>query len=197
MSSEVHITKPAAAQRQIDAAIRIYFSGEDQLAVHTIVAAAHGILVNLDEKRGKPIMNDVYAEALEKVIDKLQLKKISNAEIAQNVPSFKAFIQGMRRKPGNFLKHADRDPHKSLDASTLGTEHLLLEACTLYKELGLKTTREMYTYARWHLAVYPHLESDKMKTDIGYLHELPHDTQLQVGKFLLERLAERSIADQL
>lgn len=47
----IGITKTVAAQRQIDAAIRIMFSGEDPLAVHTVVAAAFGIVKELTKKR--------------------------------------------------------------------------------------------------------------------------------------------------
>jgi len=35
------ITKRDAAQRQIDAAIRLYFDEGEELAIHTLVGAAH------------------------------------------------------------------------------------------------------------------------------------------------------------
>ena len=35
----VHVTKLAAAQRQLTAAIRMFLQGEDDLAVHTVAAA--------------------------------------------------------------------------------------------------------------------------------------------------------------
>ena len=49
----IHITKIAAAKRQLDAAIRMFFAGEDELAVHTIAAAAFRVLRDLHKKRGK------------------------------------------------------------------------------------------------------------------------------------------------
>jgi hypothetical protein len=48
----LHITKLAAAQRQLDAAIRMTFAGEDALAIHTVAAAAFRLLRDLKEKRG-------------------------------------------------------------------------------------------------------------------------------------------------
>jgi hypothetical protein len=50
---EVLIGKLAAAQRQLDAAIRLTFLGEDPLAIYTVTAAALGILLPLAEQRGK------------------------------------------------------------------------------------------------------------------------------------------------
>jgi hypothetical protein len=51
--SNIEITKEAAAQRQIDAAIRMVFlHGEDLLAVHTVAAAARGIVRYLAKDRG-------------------------------------------------------------------------------------------------------------------------------------------------
>ena len=36
--ASLHITKLAAAERQLKAAIRMFFAREDSLAVHTVVA---------------------------------------------------------------------------------------------------------------------------------------------------------------
>ncbi|PKU22660.1 hypothetical protein [Telmatospirillum siberiense] len=45
----VIVTKETAAQRQIDAAIRMYFAQEDELAVQTVAAAAYTILRDLQD----------------------------------------------------------------------------------------------------------------------------------------------------
>ncbi len=47
----VFITKQAAAQRQLDAAIRMTLAGEDELAIHTVAAAAYGIVRALKEAK--------------------------------------------------------------------------------------------------------------------------------------------------
>lgn len=50
--ADLSITKQAAAQRQIDAAIRMLFlHGEDFIAIHTVAAAARTILNDLAEAR--------------------------------------------------------------------------------------------------------------------------------------------------
>ena len=43
--------KALSSSAQIDAAIRILFTGEDVLAAHTVVAASHRIVLDLAEKR--------------------------------------------------------------------------------------------------------------------------------------------------
>ncbi len=61
MSSEtarVFIRKEAAAQRQIDAAIRMTLVEEDELAIHTVVAAAYGILRGLKQNQDRNKLSD-------------------------------------------------------------------------------------------------------------------------------------------
>jgi hypothetical protein len=51
--ASIYINKLAAAQRQLDAAIRMMLAGEDELAIHTIAAAAYQILRDLKKHRGR------------------------------------------------------------------------------------------------------------------------------------------------
>ena len=48
-----YINKLAAAERQLAAAIQMYFLCLDPVAIHTVSSAAHTILANLLEHRGK------------------------------------------------------------------------------------------------------------------------------------------------
>lgn len=45
--TKVYISKHSAVQRQLDAAIRWLFEGEDPLPIHTVVAAAYGLVKDL------------------------------------------------------------------------------------------------------------------------------------------------------
>jgi hypothetical protein len=54
------VGKIAAASRELDAAIRMFFAREDELAIHTVASAAFRILRDLTKKHGK----DFTAEAL-------------------------------------------------------------------------------------------------------------------------------------
>ena len=59
-SGKIHVTKLAAAQRQLRAAIRMFFSGEDELAIHTVASAAYRVLSDLKMERGRDEVGDYY-----------------------------------------------------------------------------------------------------------------------------------------
>lgn len=183
--AELHITKQASAQRQLDAAIRILFSGEDVLAVHTVVSAAHNVLTDIDNKSGKTALT-LYADTL----SELQ-RKHPGIPLPPAATDFKWWLQEKNRSGANFLKHADRDSGKALDPSTLSTDHLLLEACLIYRNLGLDPTHEMNVFGRWHLAIYPSQNEDRIITKFGDVSEFDRDQQLEFGLFLLEAIGGR------
>lgn len=184
--SSVSITKFSAAQRQIDSAIRMLFSGEDALAVHTIAAAAHGIVLDLAKKRNLPL----YTESIRKTIVTQYRQQfgetIPNEKLQILTAQFeKKHFRPHLNRPANFLKHADKDAGKVLGEDSLQTDLLLLVSCVTYAELGLEYTPEMKTYCRWHLAVYPHQNGDEIETNGGYLHDLSRAHQLEFGDFML------------
>ncbi len=63
-ASIVVIRKMAAAQRQIDAAIRMYLSEEDKLAVYTVAAAALKILRDVMKGRGRSFVAEQWQGTL-------------------------------------------------------------------------------------------------------------------------------------
>ena len=189
--ASVSITKHSAAQRQIDAAIRILFSGEDALAVHTVVAAAHRIVLDLAEKRNLA----PYTESIRKTIATLYRQQfgetIPNHKLHHWAAQFEnGYLRPHLNRPANFLKHAENDASKVLDQESLQTDILLLVSCVTYAELGPEYTPEMNAFCRWHLAVYPHEDGDEIKTDSGYVHDLSRAHQLEFGDFMLSHYRE-------
>jgi hypothetical protein len=75
--SEILISKMAAAQRQLDAAIRMIFHEEDELAIYTVIAAAHRVLRDIMSKRGR----SAAAEAI-----KDNIRGIANALVQGTLP---------------------------------------------------------------------------------------------------------------
>src|SRR5438132_13620029 len=63
-SARLHVTKIAAAERQLRSAIRMFFAGEDELAVHTLASAAYRLLADLKAERGIDEVGDVYQTAI-------------------------------------------------------------------------------------------------------------------------------------
>ena len=85
--NETRITKRQAAQRQIDAGIRMLFRNDDPVAIHTVAMAAFRILSDLVKQRG-----------LEHPIDSMI-----------RPGKEKKFWRGINSS-ANFFKHADKDP---------------------------------------------------------------------------------------
>ena len=106
--ASVDITKSTAAQRQIDAAIRMLFSDEDALAVHTVAAAAHRIVLDLTEKRSGARGKSLYAESVREALTTLCRDLLgmspSSAKIQRDLPRFEKFFRKHLNRPANFLK---------------------------------------------------------------------------------------------
>ena len=114
-----HVNKESAAQRQLDAAIRILFSGEDSLAVHTIAAAGHGLVADLAKHRGAPIADQLYEDTVKEVYRGLLGRSPTDKEVERNSPKLKIQLRKWGNRPANFLKHAKEiiyvlDPAKQL-----------------------------------------------------------------------------------
>lgn len=63
-SASILISKLTAAQRQIDAAVRMTLAGEDKLAVYTVAAAALKVLRDVMRKRGITLVEDRHLHTL-------------------------------------------------------------------------------------------------------------------------------------
>ena len=50
--TQARVTKLDVVRRQLAAAIGLFFAESDAIAVHTLVAAAHQILVDLGQRKG-------------------------------------------------------------------------------------------------------------------------------------------------
>jgi hypothetical protein len=171
---KVYVTKIASAQRQLDTAIRMHFSGEDELAIHTVAAAAYRILRDLKAKRGRGELADLLSLGLFAYADDLVSGRLQNVPefLARDgfKPAIEKIVEGMRRgeiktysdvqlspnwlserkhwtefnKTTNFLKHSDRDQDQLLSASELNNDDLLVAAAVTYKELMGTWTPEMF-----------------------------------------------------
>ena len=189
--ASVSITKLSAAQRQIDAAIRILFSGEDPLAVHTVVGAAHSIVLDLAGKRNVTPYTESIGQAIMTLYRQRFDEAIPNDKLRHWVARFEEkHFRPYWNRPANFLKHADRDPGEVLDQDSLQTDTLLLVSCATCMKLGLEHTPEMNAFCRWHRAVYPHENGDEINTGSGYVHDLSRAHQLEFGGFMLSHYRE-------
>lgn len=162
--SNIHLTKLAAARRQLCAAIRMYFAGEDELAVHTVASAAYRIIADLKSKRGRDeaadywlmlcfyFVRDHRRGTLPDFVTEDQEQMARIRELAEQLPmitatsrfedinasatpDFAKWFWDKRNKVANFLKHADRDASAHISMDEVDNLLLLLQAQASYFDL--------------------------------------------------------------
>jgi methylphosphotriester-DNA--protein-cysteine methyltransferase len=161
--STVHITKLAAAERQLRAAIRLFFVREDGLAVHTVAAAAYQLLADLKAKRGMSEAADTHLtsifyavrsfrrgtlpksmtdnsavmaeiERLAALLPIMADSQISDVSVSIGADDEKRYWNA-RHKTANFLKHAERDSDDVLVEDAVDNANLLMLALGAYLDL--------------------------------------------------------------
>jgi hypothetical protein len=159
----VHITKLAAAQRQLRAAIRLYFVDEDELAIHTVASAAYRLINDLKAARGMSeaadahlvsifyVVRDFRRETLPKHISENSEMMKWVVEMAEKLPitaeskiedvtahidddAARAFWR-KRNEASNFLKHADKDSQGQISLEKVDNFTLLMQAMGAYTDL--------------------------------------------------------------
>jgi hypothetical protein len=103
----LQITKMDAAHRQIRAAIRMWFTEEDPVAIHTLIAAAHELLHTLFKRKGLSGL----------IFDSPIIREEYRGDAAKRI-----------KAPATFFKHSQRDPDAVIDFYPRMNE-LLLFAC--------------------------------------------------------------------
>jgi hypothetical protein len=73
--------KLEAARRQLNAAIRMTFANEDELAIHTVAAAAYGIVRDLLGTRGRSDSEELYAGGIYNTARLLATGELPQAEL--------------------------------------------------------------------------------------------------------------------
>ncbi len=137
MEKVLQISKLDAAKRQLETAIRLYFSNSDPISIHTLTAAAYNVIRDINKKRGgKPMLiKELAFDYLNPEGEKIWVKKMNEAE--------------------NFFKHADRDHGKTLDFRPELNEIYILDACLHYYDLTKEFPPLFTIYRAWFTAIHP------------------------------------------
>lgn len=175
-TTELLVFKTTAAQRQLDAAIRMYFAGEDELAIYTVAAAAHRILRDLMETRGRSAVSELLHDGVQGLAEALAKGTLSDQDrrLFEGQPIWQVIVRladsirdggssarldvvtnshfdrtfwHSQNEPANFLKHADRDAEHAISVNKIRVEPLLDSACIAYMHLMAGLTIEMDIYA--------------------------------------------------
>jgi hypothetical protein len=124
------IDKLTAARREIECAIRLVAATEDELAIHTLVMAAFGILRDLSAGR------TYYERGVKPHLTAMGKRRLSQA--------------------ANFLKHADRDPKAALKPFPHEENDWRIGFCLiLYRDLAGAFTPAMAAFHAWMVIRHP------------------------------------------
>jgi hypothetical protein len=142
------ISKLDAARRNLAAAVRLFFERGDPIAIHTLAAAAQGVIRDVARARGlahTSILHD-YPDIPPDA--RKQWAKVLNA-------------------PRNFFKHADADPDGTLEFDESANEALLLDACLILNEIRDRPLSEANVYLGWFTTANPKLRCALSDNQIG------------------------------
>ena len=162
--ADIHITKLEAARRQLCAAIRMYFSAEDELAIHTVASAAYGIIRDLKAQRNRDEVGDNFLTSIFYAVQEYKTGKLPSylannpefmkwiSETAQQLPitestkfddvkvqassDTKKEFWRKRNKVSNFLKHADRDSSAHISVGEIDNLFLLMQVQSSYCDVA-------------------------------------------------------------
>jgi hypothetical protein len=134
---EFKISKLDAAKRQLETAIRLYFSNDDPVSIHMLAAAAYNVLHDVTKQRGADpmIIKGHMLEMVKPEYKKMIIEKVNEAE--------------------NFFKHADRDHEATLDFNPDMTDMRLIDACAQYSKLAGEEPPLFVIYRVWFTLKYP------------------------------------------
>ncbi len=164
-TAALHVTKLAAAKRQIQAAIRLFFLDEDELAIHTVASAAYGLLKDLKRDRGQSEAADIYRTAffyvvrdfrrgtlpahftsdpsimaeVERIADQLFFITADSRlpDVTLTIPQdVEKQYWNENNRAANFLKHADRDTDGTLSLERIDNHRLILKCCSAYQDIA-------------------------------------------------------------
>lgn len=173
---KLFINKLSAGERQLSAAIRMYFLEEEPLAIHTVASAAHNVLSDLLSHRGKDASIHGVIYGLLRAAKDLQEGELTEDEVrawgedalktirqyadmfakdpkldidtvtSSAPPDFARAFWAEKRASYNYLKHADRDATSLLDEATINNEDTIVHAMTCSQHLNAKHTQEKHFF---------------------------------------------------
>jgi hypothetical protein len=128
--AEMKISKLDAAKRQMETAVRLYFSEADPVSIHTLTWAVYQVLADINKSRGgNPMVTEWILRGV--LPDKIAEAKCRLSSAA------------------NFFKHANRDPDTILAFDPAQTEVLLFDVCSKYRDLTGEVVPMLGVYWAW------------------------------------------------
>jgi hypothetical protein len=169
------MNKSDAARRQINAAIRMTFNGEEPVAILAVIAGAHRIIKDICEGRGD--------------IDSYRHFKnwIAPGKEAEFWRHWNASM--------NFIKHADNDPNDIVEFDDENTDFLIMLTSKWYADLGNGPSEEMRHFAGFYGIHHPDFIKPETLQELGSTYSAQITEAIEYSKVLTRR--EKLIAARI
>jgi hypothetical protein len=165
--TKLRINKLDAARRQINAAIRMTFEGEDPVAIHSVIAAGHRIIRDICEQRG-----DI--ESYLRFTDWI-------------APGYEREFWHAMNASANFIKHADKDPDEIHELDDEASDYMIVFATKWYRDLGNSISTEMNVFATWWAVQHPNVLKGEILTQFVKAGISSHVEGLKKAMAVLDR----------
>ena len=128
----IRVSKLNAARRQLDCAIELWFADKDQVSVHTLAAAAHQIIHDINQKK----------DGGKLFFDSAIIKDEHRSEFITII-----------KNAMNFFKHADKDAEEILEFAPLSSIMFMTFSIVGLEMLGETSNDIEYVFFYW-LAIH-------------------------------------------
>lgn len=142
---KIRVSKLDAARRQLDCAIELWFAGKDDVSIHTLAAAAHQIIYDINKKRGG---RDLF-------FDSIVIRDEYRGE----------FIALVKRDM-NFFKHADRDAEGITELVLMGSIMFMLFSAIGLHQLGERLNDVEDNFILWLALHHPNWIKEDFRKQI-------------------------------
>jgi hypothetical protein len=159
------ISKPDAASRQLDAAIRMIFADGDIVATHTLAAAAAQVTADLMKGKGKTSL--VRSGAM--------VREDCRKEVLRTMAA-----------PENFFKHADRDPDKTIEFNPETTQYVIFASLAEFQVLTGEVSKAGQLFQAWFLITHEGmlLENETTKPMRDWVEVIRTGGEMEKSDFL-------------
>jgi hypothetical protein len=132
----IWIDKIEVTKRQISEAVTLFFESRDLVVIHTIIASAHHILIDVGKESGT-------------------VSVIKNPE-GMTREEFRKHV-GTINEPYNFFKHADKDPKGKINIAPIDrfTSDFILDAIIMLQRISGNIPLEAKVFWSWFVSTYP------------------------------------------
>ena len=161
-SKKIRVSKLDAARRQLDCAIELWFADKDDVSIHTLAAAAHQVIHDINKKKG----------GQELLFDSIKIKDEYRSE-------FIALV----KKDMNFFKHADQDPEGITEFVPMGSILFMFFSVMGLQQLGESLNDVEDTFVNWLALHYPNWIREAYRRKLEQTFSVQHLNEIRgLGK---------------